>query len=171
MTPKYSTQRRLVNYLLQPLVQLRVGLVNVVLSLVFVAGIGTYAYGRFVQFSDVVATLTQADDQVASLVAAYLRSVGGTVLAASVGFVLVNLLASIYVTHRLVGPTVAFRRHIRGLLDGNFDVKTKLRRGDAFGEVAEDLNRLSERLGEMSRDGLVKSNVTGLNAQRARRPG
>ena len=164
-------QRRLVNYLLQPLVQMRLGLVNVALSLAFVVALGWYAYGRFVQFADVIATLTQADDQVSTLVSGYIRSVGATAFAGAVLFVLVNLFVSIYVTHRLVGPTVAFRRHIRGLLDGNFDVKTRLRKGDAFNEVAEDLNLLSERLGELARDGSVRSNVTDLNAQRARRPG
>ncbi len=143
-----KSQRRIANFLLQPLVQLKLGLLNVVLSLIFVVSLGAYAYGRFKQFADVVATLTQANDEIARMLASYLNGVGATALAASVVFVIINLAASVYITHRLVGPTIAFRRHIRRLYDGDFRVKTKLRASDAFSEVADDLNRLSDRLQE-----------------------
>ena len=61
-------------------------------------------------------------------------------------FVLLNLCASIYFTHKMVGPTVAFRRHIAALKEGRYDAKIKLRRGDAFNEVASALNELSDVL-------------------------
>ena len=44
------------------------------------------------------------------------------------------------------GPTVAFRRHIQALRQGDFDSRVRLRRGDAFNEVADELNALSEDL-------------------------
>jgi methyl-accepting chemotaxis protein len=148
-TSVYKVQRKLVNFLLQPLLQLRIGLINVVLSFVFVLALGVYVYQKLIQFADVVETLTQADADVATLLRTYLASVGWTAFGLAIAFVLFSLCASVYMTHKLVGPTVAFRRHIRGLMDGNFTVKTRLRSGDAFLEVADDLNRLSDRLMEM----------------------
>jgi methyl-accepting chemotaxis protein len=145
----YHAQRKLINLMLQPLIQLRIGMVNVVLSFLFVLALGAYIYQKLIQFADVVTTLTEADSEVTSLLGNYLASVGWTALGLAAVFFTISLAASIYMTHKLVGPTVAFRRHIRGLMDGNFTVKTKLRTGDAFLEVADDLNRLSDRLMEM----------------------
>ncbi len=142
-------QRRLTNFLLQPLVQMRIGLFNVAASLLFVSLLGFYAYKKLVAFSDVVATLTQADAEVKGLMTDYLGSVGETALIAAIIFVLVNLGLSVYLTHKLVGPTIAFRRHIHALAAGDFRARTKLRAGDAFNEVAEDLNLLSDKLTEM----------------------
>ena len=147
--PGGKSQRRIVNFLLQPLLQLRIGFMNVVVSLVFVVVLGVYVYQKLVQFADVVAALTEADDEVSNLLAGYLGSVGWTALGLAVCFVLASLAASVYMTHRMVGPTIAFRRHIKALMDGNYRAKTTLRRGDAFVEVAEDLNRLSDKLTEV----------------------
>ncbi|MCX6127084.1 MAG: hypothetical protein NTV34_20365, partial [Proteobacteria bacterium] len=57
-----------------------------------------------------------------------------------------SAMISIKLTHSLIGPTVAFRRHIKMIADGKYDYKTVLRSGDAFREVAEDLNALSDEL-------------------------
>ncbi len=53
---------------------------------------------------------------------------------------------SIYFTHKMVGPTVAFRRQINALKSGNYRSKVYLRQGDAFGEVAVELNELADEL-------------------------
>jgi signal transduction histidine kinase len=53
---------------------------------------------------------------------------------------------SIVFTHRLIGPTIAFRRHIRALTEGKYQSRVVLRKGDAFIEVADDLNKLAETL-------------------------
>jgi methyl-accepting chemotaxis protein len=142
-------KRRYTNFLLQPMVQIRIGLVNIAASVLFVAALGIYSYRRLVTFADVVTTLTQADTEVKGLLADYLGSVGMTAALVGVVFLLVNLTLSVYLTHKLVGPTIAFRRHINALAQGDFRAHTKLRVGDAFGEVADDLNRLSDKLDEM----------------------
>lgn len=143
---EYKYQRKMVNMLLQPLVQLRIGAFNLALSLVFVLLLGAYCYQKFVQFTDVVVTLTEADSAVFDLIRGYLSSIGTTALLASLVFVAANIALSIFLTHRLVGPTIAFRRHIKALIEGDYAVRTRLRTGDAFREVADDLNTLSERL-------------------------
>ncbi len=65
------------------------------------------------------------------------------VFLALVFFTFCNMLVSTVLTFRLVGPTIAFRRHLRALIAGDYNVRTKLRRNDAFREVARDLNKLS----------------------------
>ncbi len=51
-------------------------------------------------------------------------------------------------SHRIYGPMVAIRKHLSALLSGDYDHRTQLRKNDEFKEVAEDLNRLCEKLGE-----------------------
>ena len=46
----------------------------------------------------------------------------------------------------VIGPTVAFKRHIRALREGNYDSRVVLRKGDAFDDVADELNLLAQAL-------------------------
>jgi len=144
MSPEFKHQRKLINYLLQPFVQLRIGVFSIVTALLFVFGLGTHVYLKLNQFADVVVTLTQADDEIHRLLSDYLVTVGWTAAGGAVLFILVNLVTTVYFTHKMVGPTVAFRRHIKAIMSGNFDAKVVLRKGDAFGEVAQDLNSLAD---------------------------
>jgi hypothetical protein len=41
---------------------------------------------------------------------------------------------------------VAFKRHIRALREGNYDSRVVLRKGDAFDDVADELNLLAQAL-------------------------
>ncbi len=148
MAQQFQHQRHLKNFLLQPMVQLRLGFINVCLSLIFVLLLGSYVYMKFVQFAEVVTTLTEANDEIGSMLHSYVSSVGMTAGVIGVVFIIVSLLASVYFSHRMVGPTIAFRRHIEALIAGDYKVKTKLRAHDAFSEVADSLNRLSERLSQ-----------------------
>jgi signal transduction histidine kinase len=61
-------------------------------------------------------------------------------------YVLVVLGVCVFYAHRMVGPTVAFRRQLAALKLGDYSQRVRLRNGDAFVEVADDLNELAERL-------------------------
>lgn len=139
-------QRKIINLLLQPVVQLRIGMVNALISLMFVGGLGWYAWDRLHQITDVVVTLTQADEEISRLISGYLTDVATVAFTVTILFVIATLAATVWMTHKLVGPTVAFRRHIAALMEGRFGTRIVLRKGDAFSEVAEDLNRLSDYL-------------------------
>jgi hypothetical protein len=144
MTNKH--QRKLVNLLLQPLIQLRIGMANAAISLIFVGCLGWYAWDRLHQITEVITTLTQADEEISNLIAGYLYSVATVVVIATVLFIITTIVATVWMTHKLVGPSVAFRRQIANLMEGKFGTHMVLRKGDAFSEVAEDLNRLSDYL-------------------------
>lgn len=51
-----------------------------------------------------------------------------------------------FVSHRIFGPSVPIRRHIAKLIEGDYTTRITLRQKDEFKDVAEDLNRLAERL-------------------------
>ena len=61
-------------------------------------------------------------------------------------FVAGNVAVTILYTHRIVGPAVAFRRHVRDLIEGRYDAKLQLRPNDDFAELAQDLTELSETM-------------------------
>lgn len=148
---KHKHDRKVANLLLKPILQLKIGFVQSVLSLSFVCGLGWYSWAKLHQLTDVVSTLTQADEEISAMISSYLSSVAGVAAGSAVVFVLVTISVTIMMTHKLIGPTVAFRRLIKELLQEKFGAKITLRKGDAFQEVADDLNNLSEFLTKFSK--------------------
>ena len=137
-------KRRLRNFVLQPLLQVKIGLYTIVMSVVFAAAM---AYILYYNFNDLVTTiidLTDAKDDVRELLMDYWSKTRIWIYLCCSVYLFAVVTVSVIMTHRLVGPTVAFRRHVRSLAEGQFHVRTYLRKGDAFIEVAEELNRLSE---------------------------
>ncbi|MEY4630091.1 MAG: hypothetical protein RIQ81_211, partial [Pseudomonadota bacterium] len=65
-----------------------------------------------------------------------------------IGQVFASVVTAVVTTHRMVGPTVAFRQAIRSMIDGQYGRKLTLRPGDAFNEIADDLNTLSTKLAQ-----------------------
>lgn len=63
-------------------------------------------------------------------------------------FVLFILGMTLYLTHKTAGPLYKLRQHIRLILDGKAPGYLGFRKGDAHVEVAQDLNRLIEKLGK-----------------------
>ncbi|MEZ6185320.1 MAG: hypothetical protein R3F62_09970 [Planctomycetota bacterium] len=141
-------RRKVRNYLLEPRIQLRLGLVNVVLSLAFAATLlGVLGYhqrqreARWLEFSGVSSDMR-------SILTDYQNDVFVILALLSLVFVVLSVACSILFTHRMVGPTYAFRRHLRALRDGDYHAHTTLRPHDAFEEVAVELNELSAALRE-----------------------
>lgn len=141
-------KRRIRNYLLEPRIQLRLGLVNVVMSLGFaltLLGVLTYHQqlreARWLELSGVSPDMQAILTDYQSELFVVLAGICVLYVVVSVGF-------AILFTHRMVGPSYAFRRHIRALRDGDYDAYTSLRPHDAFEELALELNLLSQALRE-----------------------
>lgn len=139
-------RRQLRNYLLQPSVQLRLGFYSILLAIGLAVAVVTILYLQLGELYGAILELTDAGEEVALAVDIALHDAAWWLGLSLAVFVLATIAISILYTHRLVGPTYAFRRHIRALADGQYQVRTHLRRGDAFPEVAEELNRLAEIL-------------------------
>jgi methyl-accepting chemotaxis protein len=122
-------KRRLSNFLLQPIIQTRIGAYCILLSFVF-----------------------------AGVTAGIVSSIQTWVYLTLGAYVLIVLAISIWYTHRLVGPMVAFKRHFEALQQGNFTHRTNLRKNDAFHEAANELNKATEMLGARFGEKSVKPN-------------
>lgn len=145
------SKRKLSNFLLQPLLQIRLGLYAILLSLLFGCGVLAIIWVNLHKFYDLVLELTDLREEVTKILSSYIEGAIGWIVLAAVVYFLLTVAVSIFFTHRLVGPTYAFRRHIRELTKGNFRSRVNLRRGDAFMEVAQDLNELAVKLEEQAR--------------------
>jgi len=62
----------------------------------------------------------------------------------------VCVLFSFLITHRIYGPLVPLSRHVEGLINGDYTVRTHLRTKDEFKDFARLLNELSDKLAKSS---------------------
>ncbi len=144
--PQGKAKRKIRNFMLQPFIQLRVGLYIFLLTLLVGVAVFAAVYLNFYRLYEMILELTDIREEVTQLLNAYVQELY-IWLAACLGvYLLAGLGLSIYFTHRLVGPTYAFRRHIKNMIAGNYKSRVSLRNSDAFTEVAEDLNQLAEAL-------------------------
>ncbi len=144
-------KRKLSNFLLQPLLQIRLGLYAIILSLGFCVSVVGIFYFNFYRFYDLVLELTDLRDEVTEILQSYVQGLTlwlGVILGV---YFILTVTVSIFFTHKLVGPTYAFRRHIRELMRGNYTSRVVLRKHDAFQEVADDLNELAATLEQTRR--------------------
>jgi hypothetical protein len=143
---KGMAQRRFRNYLLQPLLQIKLGLYCIILAILFAGALAVILYTNFAELVNSVVLMTDLEDEVQDLFLTYWQATRMWVYLVFCLYLVGTVCLSILYTHRLVGPTIAFRRHVRSLIDGRVNARTYLRKGDAFLEVAEELNKLSEKL-------------------------
>jgi len=132
--------------LLEPGLQLKLPLILLTVTLVYSAfqiWHSNFAFSAL--FADIV---TEAGEP------AYLMNLIGeqsrtflelAIVVAIAHLLVVGVLSATY-AHRMIGPVVAFRRHIEALKNGDYGSRVQLRQGDAFREMSDDLNELAELL-------------------------
>lgn len=143
-----KTRRSVKNYALQPILQMKLGLYSVICSVIFAVVVALILYFNLAKLTSIIFELTGVEDEVRDIVNQYIAPAKIQLFGAMVAYVGAILFLSVKFTHKLVGPTIAFRRHVRMIADEEWNYRTKLRDGDAFTEVADDLNRLSAYLGK-----------------------
>lgn len=143
-----GNQRKVKNFLLQPMLQVRIGLYNVVLSAAFGMAVFGLLHIQHQRTEGMLQNLGHlaVDETVQREIEKLQRDQVLWFGSVTVIFVAASVLMSIVFTHRLVGPSYAFRRHLTELAAGNYAARVNLRRDDAFLEVADDLNRLAATL-------------------------
>lgn len=143
-----NEHRKARNLLLRPALQLKLPIYILLLSMAFLV-LGVLMGNLYFQqtYMSALATSTQPD---------YLQDVIArqtqefkllSLLLLVVYAALVTVITAIY-THRLIGPTLPIRRHIKALRDGLYSHRVKLRKHDGLQDVAEDLNALASTLEE-----------------------
>ncbi|SMF59789.1 hypothetical protein [Pseudobacteriovorax antillogorgiicola] len=140
------TKRKFSGWLLEPLVQTKIGLYCIALSAIFAFVIGIIIYTNFADLVQSILVLTDAPDEVRNIFAEYWSSIQGWIYFSLATYIFATIGVSIWYTHRFVGPAIAFRKHLEEMAKGNFEYQTVLRKGDAMEDVAKALNRASELL-------------------------
>jgi len=146
--PKGKAQRSFKNFLLNPLLQVKLGMYCIILSVVFAIALGAILYSNFAELIDSVVLMTDLEDDVRDLFLSYWKSTQIWIYLIFLIYLGSTIAVSIMYTHKLIGPTIAFKRHVRSLIDGKYNARTYLRKGDAFVELGEELNNLSQQMEE-----------------------
>lgn len=138
--------RKARNMLLRPSFQLKLPLYILLLSVTFLM-LGLFLGNLYFQqtYMSMIATSTQPDylQEVITRQAHEYKLLSALLLV--VYAALVAVITTIF-THRLIGPTLPIRRHIRALREGRYTHRVKLRAHDGLQDVAEDLNELAAAL-------------------------
>ncbi len=142
--PVGKAKRRLRNYMLQPLLQVKIGLYSILLSVFFSLALGAIVYYNFAGLVSSIVLLTDAEAEVKDLFMQYWKDTQLWIFLCFGIYLLATVSISVLYTHKLIGPTIAFRRHVRSISEGRYNARTYLRKGDAFSELADELNHLSE---------------------------
>jgi methyl-accepting chemotaxis protein len=141
-----SENRKARNMLLKPVLQLKLALYAIVLTLIFLCTTVFFGKMYFEQtYITLVENTTQAE-YIQAVVSQQIHQFKSMFLLLLVVYtVMMVVLITVY-THRMIGPTLPIMRHIRALKDGFYSQRVRLRRYDCFQEMADELNKLAEAL-------------------------
>lgn len=142
----FDTKRKTKNLLLEPSLQLKLPIYVLTLSFVLAMLTWIVLYKGFEGLYEFAMLQGDIGKQVGHIIEYQSRAVAIVIACLLITYVVLTIGISIAYLHRLVGPTRAFRRHIIELKKGNYSSRLTLRKNDAFGEVAGDLNELAEVL-------------------------
>jgi len=141
-----NENRKASSFLLKPVLQLKLALYVLLLSLTFV--LITLLFGKL-YFEQTYVTLIENTTQAEYVQAVITQQLHNFKILSlqllAVYTVLVLLLAAVY-THHMIGPMRPIIRHVKALKDGFYSRRVKLRRNDCFQELADELNTLAETL-------------------------
>jgi methyl-accepting chemotaxis protein len=110
-----------------------------VLLIVVVCGLAAFTAGALLVF---VAARAQGQ----GLSAERLLSIFPPILVNDLVIMVFLIIAGIFLTHRIAGPVYRIQIDIDRVLAGENDVQVRVRRHDAFPELAEKVNELIERI-------------------------
>lgn len=140
-------QRRLKNWLISPLIQLKIASHIISISALFMLAILSYT---FYSWDEAISFIIEMTD-IPEPIRAYL----GEKFLSFFIFLSVILLLQFFTlsaflivhTHRFLGAAYAIRRFIgEKLMNGDYGGRIRLRKYDYLEAVADELNRLSEKL-------------------------
>lgn len=141
-----SENRKARNMLLKPVLQLKLALYAIVLTLIFLCTTVFFGKMYFEQtYITLVENTTQAE-YIQAVVSQQVHQFKSMFLLLLVVYTVMMVVMITVYTHRMIGPTLPIMRHIRALKDGFYSQRVRLRRYDCFQEMADELNKLAEAL-------------------------
>jgi len=139
-------RRRKWNLLLQPALQLKLPVYLLLITIGFAAFQLVHGYIAYNQLFGTVLKVAGHPPMLEELLREQTRDFLEVSAEVAIAYIALVLLLSVTYAHRMIGPTVAFRRVVEAMKNGDYAARVKLRKGDAFSELAEDLNELASIL-------------------------
>ena len=131
--------------LIQPAAQLKLPLCVLAITFAIALLFAAHSYYAFARLYEM--TLSVVPGSFVQLIRE--QTVGFLIVSATLSCIYVAAIVgfALSYTHQLVGPTVAFRRHIAALRRGDYSARIALRSRDTvFRDVATQLNELAAQL-------------------------
>ena len=139
-----TPRRKTIHFVLDPAHQLRVPLYLLLITLAFAGGWVASVVVAFRKFYRVLEAEQPAYFE--TMLQSQVSDLALITLLLGVTYAGVILTVSVIHSHRLVGPGVALRRQIERLKQGDYSARIQLRKRDAFRDVADELNELTQLL-------------------------
>ncbi len=144
-TPSGRELRTFRTYWVQPKMQLKM---SALMSFGFLL-IGLLLIILIFKTDDVIQDLNasmQLDSQTAYLLTNKIYFYLHTAIAFSIFFAVSAFIIGAILSHRIYGPMVPIKAHIRRLIAGDFSSRVRIRTEDEFKDLADELNFLAENL-------------------------
>ena len=141
-----DSRRRPRNLLLRPALQLKLPAYILGVTVAFAALWVVHAWVAYHSLITTVLEHTQGGAGLEEILGLQTRDLMLSTAGLAVLYVSVVFGICVVYGHHMVGPTVAFQRHTQALQRGETAHRVRLRKGDAFTEVAQALNELAETL-------------------------
>jgi hypothetical protein len=138
-----DNRRRKVNLLLQPALQLKLPVFLLIITLGFAAFQVAHGYFAYNRLFETVLKEAGQPPMLEELLRGQTRDFLEVSAELVVAYIAVVILLSVTYAHRMIGPTVAFRRQVEAMKNGDYAARVHLRKGDAFTELGDDLNELA----------------------------
>ena len=141
-----ATKRTVGGMIFQPVIQLKIAAYNALAAALFSLVLSLLFYKNLEMFANTFIENTQADDATINQVYHHIEGIRVWALLVLVGYIAVSIGVSLRVSSKMFGSTAGFRKHIRALANGDLSKRITVRKGDAFQDVAEELNFLTDSL-------------------------
>lgn len=143
-----NPRRKFWNALQRPGLQLRLPLYLIAITGLFVGLLTAHTYDVYGRLFELAVAESSQPEWFERTLAAQSGDFGLVWGALTLGYMLSVLVMCIVYVHRMVGPLVPMRRHVEAIKNGDYASRVHLRDGDAFHDVAEELNDLAASLAE-----------------------
>ena len=114
--------------------------------MVFLLSMGFVLYQQYSELLLAIIDLTDAGDELKEIIHSYQNRTIQYVVGLFLIYTFTIWTVGVFYTHRLVGPTVAFQHFLEKIREGDYSARVHVRKNDAFGDIADDLNKTAEEL-------------------------
>ena len=139
-------QRRMRNYLIRPVSQLKLSGFVAVVMVAIVVGLNVINYLKYSNITRVMSNFYGLNEETREILLGIRMQLFLTDLMSTIVISLVIILIWIKMTHRIYGAGFAIEKFVSLMIEGKYESKLTLRKKDEFKNVADVLNELGSVL-------------------------